>query len=271
MVGEARILVVGAGNMGGAMLSGWLDAGLDPARITVLDPNVGDALRPILAKYPVRHVASVPEGERFDTVFLAVKPQAMGETLPPLKACLTQDALAISVAAGTTVSAIEDGLGERPVVRAMPNTPALIGRGITGAFANSRVDEGGRTFAAELLSSTGPLEWVESEAEIDAVTGVSGSGPAYVFLLAECMAKAGEAAGLAPEVAARLAQHTIAGAAELMLQSDEPPSRLRERVTSPNGTTAAALKILQGPEGLEPLMRRAILAARDRADELARR
>ena len=152
----------------------------------------------------------------------------------------------------------------------MPNTPALIGRGVTGAFANERVDAAGRGTADELLSANGPVEWVEAETLIDAVTGVSGSGPAYVFHLAECLAKAGEAAGLPADLAMRLARHTVAGAGELMIRSDQPPATLRKNVTSPNGTTQAALDVLMAEDGLAPLMERAVRAARDRAEALSK-
>jgi pyrroline-5-carboxylate reductase len=269
MAAAERILLLGGGNMGAAMLAGWLDKGVDPARVTVVDPRVGEALRPLVEERGVTHAEQVP-GEIFDVVVLAVKPQMMGEALVPLRAALAETAIIISVAAGTTVASIEAAIGERPVVRAMPNTPALIGRGITGAFANSRVDEAGRALADGLLAASGPVEWVDSEGLIDAVTGVSGSGPAYVFHLAECLAEAGVAAGLPADLAMRLARHTVAGAGELMIRSAETPEKLRRNVTSPNGTTQAALDVLMAEDGLAPLMRRAVLAARDRAAALAK-
>ena len=266
---EGRILVLGGGNMGSALVGGWLDAGLDPARIVVVDPKVSAALKPLIERYGVRHETAVPAG-RFDVALLAVKPQMMGEALPALAAALAPESIAVSIAAGTSVATIERHLGERPVVRAMPNTPALIRRGVTGAYANPRVTGEQRRLAEELLSASGPVEWVDSEALIDAVTGVSGSGPAYVFYLAECLARAGEAAGLPADLAMRLARHTVAGAGELMIRSDEPPAKLRQNVTSPNGTTQAALEVLMAENGLEPLMRRAVAAARDRAEELSK-
>ena len=264
-----RILLLGGGNMGAALLGGWLDKGLDPARVLVVDPKVGDTLQPLIERYGVRHATSVPQ-ETFDVALLAVKPQMMGAALPDLRDALTSDSLVISIAAGTTIVAIEALLGEHPVVRAMPNTPALIGRGVTGAFANERVDAAGRGMADELLSANGPVEWVEAETLIDAVTGVSGSGPAYVFHLAECLAKAGEAAGLPADLAMRLARHTVAGAGELMIRSDQPPATLRQNVTSPNGTTQAALDVLMAEDGLARLMERAVRAARDRAEALSK-
>ena len=269
MPDAGRILLVGGGNMGAAMLAGWLDKGIDPTRVTVADPRVGEALRPLVEERGVRHVESVP-AENFDVVVLAVKPQMMGEALGPLRAALGDGTLVISVAAGTTIATIEAGIGEHAVVRAMPNTPALIGRGITGAFANVRVDAAGRALADTLLAASGPVEWVDREDLIDAVTGVSGSGPAYVFHLAECLAEAGVAAGLPADLAMRLARHTVAGAGELMIRSSETPEKLRRNVTSPNGTTQAALEVLMAADGLAPLMRRAVLAARDRAAALAK-
>jgi len=265
---DARILLLGGGNMGCALLGGWLDAGLQASNVLVVDPAVGPALKPLLDK-GVQHSESVPS-DQFDIVLLAVKPQMMEAAVPPLKTAIGLDTLAISIAAGTTVAAIERLLGRRPVVRAMPNTPALIGRGITGAFANERVTDAGRKTATALLEASGPVEWVDSESMIDAVTAVSGSGPAYVFHLAEAMAKAGHAVGLPADLAMRLARHTVAGAGELMIRSEDPPATLRKNVTSPNGTTQAALDVLMGEGRLEKLMEETVRAARDRAEELSK-
>jgi pyrroline-5-carboxylate reductase len=265
-----RVLLVGGGNMGGAMLRGWLEAGLDPAAVAVLDPNGAPLLADVVSR-GVRLAAAPAEVERgADTVILAVKPQVMEAVLPTLLPLLADDTLIVSVAAGRTVASIEAALGERPVVRAMPNTPALVNRGITGAYPNARVTGPMRARAQALLESSGPVEWVEREALIDAVTGVSGSGPAYVFLLAEALAEAGVAAGLDPALAMRLARHTVAGAGELMIRSGDEPAQLRRNVTSPNGTTQAALEILMADDGFGPLLRRAVLAARDRAEALSR-
>ncbi|MEF2073276.1 pyrroline-5-carboxylate reductase [Consotaella aegiceratis] len=263
------VLLLGAGNMGGALLAGWLSAGVSATDVAIVDPRLGDAVRPLVEEKSVRHLQSVP-AERFDVVVLAVKPQMMASVLPHLDPALSPKTLIVSIAAGTPVSFIESHLGERPIVRAMPNTPALIGRGITGCYANPRVSADQRAVADLLLSGSGAVEWVESEALIDAVTGVSGSGPAYVFLLAEAMAEAGEALGLDRDLAMRLARHTVAGAGELMMRSDEPPAKLRQNVTSPNGTTQAALDVLMAGDGLKPLMKRAVAAARDRAEALSK-
>ncbi|WP_279479935.1 pyrroline-5-carboxylate reductase [Aureimonas sp. SK2] len=263
-----RLLLLGGGNMGGAMLRGWIEGGLDPASVTILDPNPSPALGDVFER-GVRHATSAPD-ERQDVVILAVKPQVLAEAVAPLRPALKDETLLISVAAGRTVAFIEEHLGQRPVVRAMPNTPALIGRGITGAFANARVTPGLKATATDLLSACGPVEWVSSEDDIDRVTAVSGSGPAYVFLLAEALAQAGVKAGLDPDLAIRLARHTVAGAGELMIRSDDPPAQLRRNVTSPKGTTEAALGVLMAEDGLQPLMTKAVAAARDRAVELSK-
>ncbi|WP_246333627.1 pyrroline-5-carboxylate reductase [Aureimonas mangrovi] len=254
--------------MGAAMAQGWLAAGLKPGNLLLVDPRPGTAAEPLLAA-GVKHVTT-PEGAAADIVVLAVKPQVMDAAMPSLAPILTPDTLVVSIAAGRTIASIEAVVGERPVVRAMPNTPALIGRGITGAYANERVSQDARATADALLSACGPVEWVRSEGEIDAVTAVSGSGPAYVFHLAEALAEAGAKAGLEPELAMRLARHTVAGAGELMIRAEEEPAQLRRNVTSPNGTTQAALDVLMGEGGLVPLMERAVAAAKARAEELSK-
>jgi len=264
-----RLLLLGGGNMGGAMLRGWMAEGLDPATVTVVDPRPSDALASAFAA-GVRHEASIP-AQPHDVVILAVKPQMMREAIGALTAAMAPDTLVISIAAGITVAFLEERLGRRPVVRAMPNTPALIGRGITGAFGNALVGGVQRAMTTALLKASGPVEWVHSEAEIDMVTAVSGSGPAYVFLMAEALAEAGVALGLEPALAMRLARHTVAGAGELMIRSDDEPAQLRRNVTSPKGTTEAALKVLAVDDGgLKALMRHAVEAAHRRAGELAR-
>lgn len=258
-----RVLLVGGGNMGVAMARGWVSGLLSPAELTVVDPKPGVPLEKLI-ELGVRHSSTVP-AEAFDVVLIAVKPQIMPEVLPSLAPAMGSKTLIVTVAAGKTIAAIEDALGPRAVVRAMPNTPALIGRGVTGAYPNERVSEAQHKTADALLSACGAVEWVRSEAEIDLVTGVSGSGPAYVFYLAEALAAAGVEAGLEPDLALRLARHTVAGAGELMIRSEEEPAQLRRNVTSPNGTTQAALDVLMATDGLEPLMKRAVFAAADRA------
>jgi pyrroline-5-carboxylate reductase len=192
----------------------------------------------------------------------------MGDALPALKALVGPQTLSLSIAAGTTVATIEAALGGA-IIRAMPNTPAQVGRGMTGLFANPAATAEDRDLATSLLAAVGETGWVESEGLIDAVTAVSGSGPAYVFLLAEALTEAGIAAGLDPNLAARLARQTVTGAGELLYRSELPPGELRRNVTSPNGTTAAALDVLMAEDGLAKLMTRAVAAAKQRAEELA--
>jgi pyrroline-5-carboxylate reductase len=202
-------------------------------------------------------------------LFLAVKPQVMEAVLPAIKGVVGPQTVVVSVAAGKTLAFHEKHLGEAAMVRAMPNTPAMVGRGVTGAFANSRVSAGQRDGVNALLRVSGPVEWVPTEADIDSVTALSGSGPAYVFYLVECMAEAGRKLGLQADLAMRLARETVAGAGELLHQSPDDAARLRQNVTSPGGTTAAALSVLMAEDGMQPLFDEALAAARKRAEELA--
>jgi len=192
----------------------------------------------------------------------------MDTVLPTVARLVGPQTVVVSVAAGTTLASLSKHLGDAAMVRAMPNTPAMIGRGITGAYGNTRVTESQRLQVGELLGVSGPVEWVSKEADIDAVTAVSGSGPAYVFYLAECMAEAGRKLGLPADLAMRLARETVSGAGELMRRSPEEAAQLRKNVTSPGGTTAAALTVLMADEGMQPLFDVALAAARKRAEEL---
>ncbi|MBP1883479.1 pyrroline-5-carboxylate reductase [Sinorhizobium mexicanum] len=263
------IVLIGAGNMGGAMLGGWLKSGVKGGDVLVIDPGPPPAMAELIADNGVRHATSAPEGVKAGVLFLAVKPQIMDAVLPPLEGLVGPETVIVSVAAGKTLRSIESHLGQAATVRAMPNTPAMIGRGVTGAYANARVTEAQRALVHDLLKVSGPVEWVETEADIDAVTAVSGSGPAYVFYLVECMAEAGRRAGLKADLAMRLARETVAGAGELLHQSPDEAAQLRQNVTSPGGTTAAALAILMADDGMQPLFEKAIAAARKRAEELA--
>ncbi|ASY57339.1 MULTISPECIES: pyrroline-5-carboxylate reductase [Sinorhizobium] len=263
------IVLVGAGNMGGAMLGGWIKSGVSGGDVLVVDPGPPPAMQKLIAENGVAHAAAVPQGVKASVIFLAVKPQVMEAALPPLKGLVGSGTVIVSVAAGKTLAFIERHLGEAATVRAMPNTPAMIGRGVTGAFANARVTEKQRGLVHDLLKVSGPVEWVASEADIDTVTAVSGSGPAYVFYLVECMAEAGRKLGLQADLAMRLARETVAGAGELLHQSPDDAARLRQNVTSPGGTTAAALAVLMADDGMQPLFDKAIAAARKRAEELA--
>jgi pyrroline-5-carboxylate reductase len=262
-----HVLLVGAGKMGGALLDGWLSLGLEPRKLAVFEPQPS----PDIAAQAIAGLRLNPDPATVQAaaIVLAVKPQTAPEVIPAL-AGLAERAVVISIMAGRTLGYLERSLGAgTAAVRAMPNTPAAIGRGITVAVANARVSAAQRDLAHKLLAATGSVEWVRDEGLLDAVTAVSGSGPAYVFLLAESLARAGVDAGLSPELAARLARETVAGAGELLHRSPLDPRTLREKVTSPGGTTAAALDVLMGADGLDDLMTRAVAAATRRSRELA--
>jgi pyrroline-5-carboxylate reductase len=266
---EGPIVLIGAGNMGGAMALGWVKNGIDAASIIAVDPHAPDAIKSSLSSAGVRFADSAPADVTAAVLFIAVKPQVMADVLPAYRALIGPQTVVVSIAAGKTLAFLEDKLGAAAMVRAMPNTPAMIGRGVTGAFANPRVAPAQHKLVDALLNVSGPVEWVETEALIDAVTAVSGSGPAYVFYLVECMAEAGRKLGLPADLAMRLARSTVSGAGELLHQSPDAPSQLRRNVTSPGGTTAAALAVLMAEDGMQPLFDAALAAARDRAQELA--
>ncbi len=266
---DRPFLLVGAGKMGGAMLSGWMAEGVDPSAIVVCDPKPAPEMVASLSQHGVRHVTEVPSELVPALVMVAVKPQMMDVVLPGLAPVVQADTLVLSVAAGTPVNKFQSAFGAVPIVRAMPNTPAMVARGITAVFANEAVSHAQKETVSNLLAAVGKVVWLETEDQIDLVTGVSGSGPAYVFWLAECLAEAGRAAGLPEELARQLAEATVSGAGELMHLSDDTPTTLRQNVTSPNGTTAAALDVLMAGDGLEPLMTKAVAAAVNRARELA--
>ena len=267
----SNLVLVGGGKMGGALLEGWIEVGMSPASIAVVEPYAESAKA--LAAHGVTVVATpedLASGISPDVIVFAVKPQMVNDVAPAYKKFSQKGALFISIAAGVTIGFFENSLGaEAAVIRCMPNLPASIHRGITGAFAGAKVSTTQRNRAQELLEAVGEVVWVESEALIDVVTAVSGSGPAYVFLLSECLAEAGIEAGLTPDMAKRLARATICGAGALLNQSSESAETLRKNVTSPGGTTAAALEVLMAEDGLSPLMRRAIARATTRSRELA--
>lgn len=266
------ILLAGAGKMGGALLEGLLARGLDPARVIIQDPHLPPDIKARMSKRGIRAEAAVETVDQPPSVILvAVKPQVMDEVFPPLARLAGPGTLILSIAAGRTIAGFEAALPKgTAVVRAMPNTPAAIGRGITVCVANAAVTSAQKTLCSELLEAAGDVAWVDDEAQMDAVTAVSGSGPAYVFLLAECLAKAGIAAGLDPASAELLARATVAGSGELMHRSELSAAILRENVTSPGGTTAAALSVLMAEPGLEDLMTRAVKSATARSKELAK-
>jgi pyrroline-5-carboxylate reductase len=264
------LLLVGCGKMGSALLAGWRAQGVLTGMTFVVEPMmpgglVGDPNLSVLNDDTQLPVDLQPE-----VVVFAVKPQIMGDVAPPYRRFAGADTLFLSIAAGTPIRFFEQALGEdAAIVRAMPNTPAAIGQGITVACPNAKATAAQASLAKQLLEAVGEASLIDDEDLMDAVTAVSGSGPAYVFLLIETLARAGVEAGLAPDLAARLALKTVAGAGALAVESDLPPETLRENVTSPGGTTFAALQVLMADDGLQPLMTRAIAAAVKRGKELA--
>ena len=269
-LGARSLLLVGAGKMGGAMLDGWLRAGLPPVAVAVVEAAPSPALREAAGTHGFALDTGWAGREAATVVVLAVKPQHLDAATEAVTPAIAGDTLLVSIMAGKTISDIGRAFpAAGAVVRAMPNLPASIGQGATGAFANAPTREDQRRLADRLLRAVGGVEWLETEDLLDAVTAVSGSGPAYLFHLAECLGEAGAAAGLEPALAQRLARATVIGAAELLAASDQMPARLRENVTSPGGTTAAALAVLMGERGLAPLMREAVLAAKARSEALS--
>ncbi|MGI1663004.1 pyrroline-5-carboxylate reductase [Palleronia sp. KMU-117] len=265
-VGDRGLVLLGCGKMGSAMLRGWLDRGLDPARVWVIEPAPSDWLRGMGGIHLNDDVPEAPA-----VLVVAVKPQMMGAALPGAARLGGGRTVVISIAAGTRIARFEEVMGaDTPVVRAMPNTPAAIGRGITALVGNARVTDAQMAMAEALLAAIGQTVRLDDEGQMDAVTAVSGSGPAYVFHLIETLAAAGVAEGLPPEMAMRLAKATVAGAGALAEAAAETPAQLRVNVTSPNGTTQAALEVLMDEEvGFPALLRRAVKAAADRSRELA--
>ncbi len=263
----ARLLLVGCGKMGGAMLDGWLARGLAASDVIVVEPV--EAIRP--DKPGLRVVASTSEvGETPQTVVLAVKPQSMDAVLPDLRRFAGAGAVFLSIAAGKTLRYFAGHLGAATkIVRVMPNTPAAVRQGISVATAAAGVSADEKKRCHELLEAVGEVVWVDDEALMDPVTALSGSGPAYVFLLVEAMAAAGAKLGLAPDMAMQLARATVTGSGELLRQSSEPASQLRVNVTSPGGTTAEALKVLMAADGIQPVFDKALAAASRRSKELA--
>jgi pyrroline-5-carboxylate reductase len=268
--GAQPLLLVGAGKMGGAMLERWAKSGLDPRRTTVLDPYLSPERRSEVAALGASIAASPADAPPANaTIVLAVKPQTIGDVLPGLAAHATSETLIVSIVAGARLARLETGFPPRqPIVRAMPNTPARIGLGMTVALANAHVSETKRSVANGLLAAIGDVAWIDDEDMLDSVTALSGSGPAYIFLFTECLAEAGRRAGLPRDLADRLARATVIGAGALLAADPAPPAALRRDVTSPGGTTAAALDVLMAEDGLAPLLTRAVEAARRRSTEL---
>jgi len=263
------LVLVGAGKMGASLLEGWLRLGLGAARTAVIEPLPSPEIAALTAQglklNPAMDVLDEPAA-----VVVAVKPQNAAEIMPWLARTIAGPTVVLSIMAGKTLGFLAETLPPNTaIVRSMPNMAASIGRGITVAVPNERVTPAQRELAHKLLVATGTVEWVDDESLLDPVTALSGSGPAYVFLLAETLAKAGAAAGLPPDLAARLARVTVAGSGELLHRSPIDAATLRQNVTSPGGTTAAALDVLMAEDGLDRLMRNAVAAATRRSRELA--
>ncbi len=269
---DGDLILAGAGNMGGAMLTGWLQQGLDPKRIVIQDPAPPPPIAALLKQHGITADAKLgPRKAPPAVLLMAVKPQIMDDVFSALAKLAGPETVVLSIAAGKTIASFEKHLAKGiGVVRSIPNTPAAVGRGITVAAANGHVTPKQKALCNALLAAIGEVAWVDDEALIDPVTAVSGSGPAYVFYLTECLAEAGIKAGLAPELAHKLARWTVAGSGELLFRSDLPADVLRKNVTSPNGTTYAALQVLMAEKGIQPIMTEAVLAATRRSRELAK-
>jgi pyrroline-5-carboxylate reductase len=266
----SSLVLVGAGKMGGALLEGWIDTGLNPRTVTVLEPQPSAEMLNLAGAHKMRLNPPLNNVEPPSALVLAVKPQSLAAAAPVANRLIAAGTTVVSILAGKTIANLGAALSNaRAVVRAMPNLPASIRRGITVAVANPATNAQQREIADGLLRAVGVVEWVKDEGLIDAVTALSGSGPAYVFYLVECMAHAGHVAGLPVDLAERLARVTVAGAGELLHTSDLPAAKLRHDVTSPGGTTAAALEKLMAVNGLQPIVTEAIAAAKRRAKELS--
>ncbi len=268
----ASTVLVGCGRMGSALLAGWLDRGLDPGELTVIEPNeeTASAVRQRLGVGVIASAERISAETRPDVVVLAVKPQVMTSVLPTYARFAGPHTVFLSIAAGRTLAFLSRHLGQQAaIVRVMPNSPAAIRRGVSVACANQNASQVHRQRCERLLEAVGNVLWIEDESLLDAVTAVSGSGPAYVFLLVECLAAAGVAAGLPADLSARLARATVSGAGEMLHQSPRRAEDLRRDVTSPGGTTEAALSVLMGPNGLQSLITEAVTAAAERSRHLA--
>lgn len=262
------VALIGAGKMGLALARGWIAGGLPPTQLVLVEPKPSGETQDFAREHDLRLLES-PIGVLVHVVVLAVKPQVMASVMEEIAPAVGGHTLVLSIAAGVTIRAISEGLRVGRIVRAMPNTPAQLGKGITGAVGHG-IGDADRADADALLSAAGEVVWFDDESRLDIVTAVSGSGPAYVFYLVECLAVAGMRQGLEPAQAMQLARQTVIGAAALIEADPQPVSQLRDNVTSPNGTTAAALNVLMASDGLEDLMGRAVRAARLRSEELGR-
>jgi len=262
-----RILLVGFGKMGRALLDGWMARGTAATQISVVEPTRPELPAGVTV---VGDAAGLAADYQPSVVVFAVKPQSMDDVVPHYIRFVTPATVFLSIAAGKPIGYFAAQLGGAAIVRAMPNTPAAVGQGITVLCANENASSEQRELCTRLMGAVGEVAWIDHETLMDAVTGLSGSGPAYVFHLVEAMAEAGAAAGLPADLAMQLARATVAGSGALLAQSSEPAGTLRQNVTSPGGTTAAALEILMGADGLTALMTAAIARATERSRELAR-
>ena len=267
---EGPVVLIGAGKMGGSMLEGWLRQGLDRNQVIVVDPAPPPETAARIAELKIRHEKAPPQGVVAGVILLAVKPQVADAVLATLGHLAGPGTLVVSIMAGKTLATLEAAFPKATaVIRSIPNTPAAVSRGVTVAVPNANVSAPQRALAHALLSAIGICEWIAEEALMDVATAVSGSGPAYVFLLVEALARAGAAAGLPADLSQRIARGTIVGAGELLRQSELSADVLRKNVTSPGGTTAAALNVLMADNGFDPLLEQAVAAATKRGRELA--
>jgi pyrroline-5-carboxylate reductase len=266
------LVLVGCGKMGGALLHGWLGRGLAATDAFVIEPDSGirERTRARDGVIALAEAKALPANLQPRALVFAVKPQAMAAVLPAYRTLVERGPVVLSIAAGTAVARFEAVFGERtPIVRAMPNTPAAIGEGVAALFANVHVTQAQRDLCSALMAAVGAVHWIADEAQMHAITAMSGGGPAYVFLLIETLAKAGMACGLPGDLARSLARATVAGSGALAASSEEPVEVLRQNVTSPGGTTQAALAVLMAEDGIQPLFDRAIAAGSRRSRELA--
>ena len=267
---DQKFLLVGCGKMGSALLCGWLGRDVKPDAVMVVEPFDTGTLNQQFGVTVIKEVAELEKTYQPDVVAFAVKPQGMAAIVPDYARFVLPATVFLSIAAGRPIAFFEEHLGGRAaIVRSMPNTPAAVGRGITVACGNAHMSDDQRLICHALLEAVGEVAWVDDENLLDPVTAVSGSGPAYVFLLIETLAQAGVAAGLKPGLAEKLARATVTGSGELAHLSSDPAATLRQNVTSPGGTTAAALDVLMAEDGMRELMTRAVDAATKRSRELA--
>ncbi|MGC6475635.1 MAG: pyrroline-5-carboxylate reductase [Parvibaculales bacterium] len=267
---DTKILLIGAGKMGLALLSGWVENFIKPENVFVIEPHPSQNIESFVsAGLCLNPQASELEKFHPDCVVIAVKPQMAEKVLTDIKAELAPETLILSIMAGVTLAQIESLTGNSKIIRTMPNTPAAIGAGVSALVASDSVDAAQKELATHIMQAVGQAVWLSSEAEMDAVTAISGSGPAYVFYMVEALAQAGIKLGLPAELAELLAHQTVAGAGGMLAEMPETAEQLRVNVTSPNGTTQAALEVLMGDEGLVKLMEKATAAAAKRSKQLS--